>query len=79
MHLLAGLRLGLVDISAQTRSRGTQFHTEAAKVLPRAGVAYDLVPGVTLFAGYGEGLRAVRSLPAPALPKPEEAASWKPA
>jgi iron complex outermembrane recepter protein len=75
LHLLAGARLGLVDIvgshPVQTQAA---VHTEEAKVLPRAGVAYDLLPGVTLFGGYGEGLRAVRLLAGAAPPKPEEAA-----
>ena len=73
LHLLAGLRLGLVDMLGTNPFAGTQFHTEAAKVLPRAGVAYDLLPGVTLFSGYSEGLCPVRFFAGTGAPRPEEA------
>ena len=73
LHLLAGLRLGLVDMLGANPFAGTQFHTEAAKVLPRAGVAYDLLPGVTLFSGYSEGLCPVRFFAGTGAPRPEEA------
>jgi len=73
LHVLAGLRLGLVDMQGNDPFAQTPFHTVQSKLMPRFGVAYDVLPGVTPFFGYSEGLRAVRFFSGQGTPKPEEA------
>ncbi|MCX7380430.1 MAG: TonB-dependent siderophore receptor [Alphaproteobacteria bacterium] len=71
LHLLAALRLARVDIRSNELTTASSFHTDQAKLLPRVGIAYDVLPGLTAFAGYTEGLRAVAFFNGPTAPKPE--------
>lgn len=73
LHLLSGVRLAYVDFLGSQPFSGDQYHSAEVKVLPRFGVAFDLFPGVTPFAGYSEGLRTVRFFGGQGTPKPEEA------
>lgn len=73
LHLLSGVRLAYVDFLGLHPFGGGQYHVEKTKPLPRFGVAFDVVPGVTPFAGYSEGLRTVRFFGGRGTPKPEEA------
>lgn len=74
VHLLGGLRLANVSIehfeSALTPPRTTA--TDATKALPRAGIVVDLVAGLSVYASYSEGMKAVSSLNLIESPKPEE-------
>ncbi|MDK9695687.1 MAG: TonB-dependent receptor [Siculibacillus sp.] len=71
LHLLAALKLANVDIRSNELTTGASFHTDETKVLPRLGAAYDVVDGLTVFASYSEGLRAVPFFNGPTAPKPE--------
>ena len=73
LHLLSGVRWAYVDFLGSHPFGGSQYHIEQAKPLPRFGLAFDIVPGVTPFAGYSEGLRTVRYFAGQGTPKPEEA------
>ena len=73
LHILSGLRWAIVDFVGSQPFAGTQYETAEKKLLPRFGVAFDLLPGVTPFAGYSKGLRAVRFFGGSGTPKPEEA------
>ncbi|HRD78781.1 MAG TPA: TonB-dependent receptor, partial [Hyphomicrobiaceae bacterium] len=71
-HILLGARLAHVDVISRELTTGGSFHTDEWKVLPRAGIVVDIVRGVSAFASYSEGLRAVPFFSAAAAPKPEE-------
>ncbi|PWT89063.1 MAG: TonB-dependent siderophore receptor [Proteobacteria bacterium] len=73
LHLLSGVRRAYVDFLGSHPFGGGEYHIEQSKLLPRFGAALDLVPGVTPFAGYSEGLRTVRFFAGRSTPKPEEA------
>ncbi len=71
LHLLAALRVANVDIRSRELTTVSSFHTSETKVLPRIGAAFDLMPGLTPFVSYSEGLRAVPFFNGPSAPKPE--------
>jgi len=82
LHLLTGVRESYVGnqfdnfctvISCSTVPNTTiSYDSRAMKLLPRFGATYDLVRGVTIFAGYAEGLRGERTLIGTFVPKPEQ-------
>jgi iron complex outermembrane receptor protein len=65
VHLLAGARLANINVNYFERvpfSGGGFFPPETftvdkTKVLPRAGVVVDLLPGLSVFGSYSEGMR----------------------
>lgn len=66
IHILAGVRSSHVEINQVESNLGfPQVATkEAHKILPRAGILVDLLPGLSAYASYSEGMRAVpRPLP----------------
>lgn len=66
VHVLAGVRSAHVEIEQIERASGfPQFTvTDATKTLPRAGAVVDLWSGLSVYASYSEGMRAVpRQLP----------------
>ncbi|MBG0810762.1 TonB-dependent receptor [Methylosinus sp. H3A] len=75
LHFLGALRVAMVDIDnyegAYTPPR--TFTTSETKVLPRAGVTYDLLDWLSVYGSYSQGLRAVTFFSGPngAAPKPE--------
>ncbi len=71
LHVLAGLRAGLIDIQSNELTTASSFHTEEARLLPRLGVAFDVTPAVTVFANYAQGMRPVPFFNGPSAPKPE--------
>lgn len=73
LHFLAGVRWAYVDFLGSRPFSGDSYHVTNAKLLPRLGVAYDIVSGVTPFVGYSEGLRTVRFFGGRGVPEPEEA------
>jgi iron complex outermembrane receptor protein len=73
LHLLAGVRIAHVRIHATDAVVQTDFVTDAWKPLPRFGVVFDLVPGVSAFASYSQGFRGVPFFNSATAPKPEEA------
>jgi iron complex outermembrane receptor protein len=73
LHLLVGARAAHITIQSADRVINTNFVTDASKMLPRVGGVLDLVPGVSMFADYSEGFRAVPFFSGKGPPKPEEA------
>lgn len=66
VHMLAGLRSSHVTVEQTETALGFRQETETAahKILPRAGILVDLVPGLSAYASYSEGMRAIpRQLP----------------
>ncbi|MEM7056544.1 MAG: TonB-dependent siderophore receptor [Pseudomonadota bacterium] len=55
VHLLASARLARVVV--ETRGAGAVARTEETRLLPRAGVVFDLSDEFSVFASYGEGMR----------------------
>ena len=58
IHLLAGLRQGTVKVHYNELTTGNVVETDESELLPRLGAVYDFNPLVSIFASYGEGLRA---------------------
>jgi iron complex outermembrane receptor protein len=73
LHLLAGVRAAHVRVHATDSVAQTDFITDEWKPLPRLGAVFDLMPGVSVFAGYSEGFRGVPFFNSTTAPKPEEA------
>jgi len=59
LHLLAGVRLGTVNIAYNNESPGFESvaQTSKTKFLPRLGVSYDLTNNIAGFISYSEGMR----------------------
>ncbi len=65
VHLLAGARLANLDVKYHEKvpyfGAGffppETFTVDKTKLLPRAGIVVDLVPGLSAFASYSEGMR----------------------
>lgn len=72
VHLLTALRLAEVDIRSRELTTASSFHTQESKVLPRIGASVEVVKGVSVFADYTEGLRAVPFFNGPTAPRPEQ-------
>lgn len=72
LHFIAGVREAYVDVKNTNYLPEPSYDLQAAKLLPRFGAAYDLLHGVTMFAGYTESLRGVRFFTGITPPKPEE-------
>ncbi|MGJ4947225.1 TonB-dependent siderophore receptor [Bradyrhizobium sp. HKCCYLS20291] len=65
LHILAGVRFASINIDYLENfpfSTGvlspTQFGTETSKVLPRFGAVLDLIPGLSVYGSYSEGMQA---------------------
>ncbi|MGY6276443.1 TonB-dependent siderophore receptor [Methylomonas sp. MgM2] len=56
-HSLLSLRLGGVEIDFQDKVSMAEVNTQILKPLPRIGGVVDLTDDISLFAGYGEGMR----------------------
>ena len=59
LHILAGLRLGTVDIAYNNESAGFEAASQTSKTmfLPRIGASYDLTNNISSFISYSEGMR----------------------
>ncbi len=71
-HLLTSVRLGNVSVDFKNTATGVEAQTDELKPLPRVGGVVDVTDEVSLFAGYGEGMRGQPFLnfvgaPSPAL------------
>jgi iron complex outermembrane recepter protein len=77
LHLLAAVRVTELSISSDTTG-GTSYNTSANRVTPRFGVAFDLLPWLTPYAGWGQALRSPSGY-AFLLeePKPETSEQWE--
>jgi len=76
VHLMGGLRLASLEIDYLEKGLG-RFVTEETKVLPRAGVVVDVLPGLSVFASYSEGMRGVPFSTAFLQPEPELSAQFE--
>lgn len=73
VHVLLGGRLGSLDITYNEAALfpPTTFRTRETRFLPRAGVVVDVLDGVSLYAGYSEGMKWVPFSQAVVEPEPE--------
>lgn len=71
LFLVAALRLANLEIDSRNAA-GVGFTASNTRLLPRLGLGYEVVPGVTPFVGWGLGMRGdpYVSLPSGA-PRPE--------
>ncbi|NJL71526.1 MAG: TonB-dependent receptor, partial [Candidatus Competibacteraceae bacterium] len=58
LHLLAGVRLANISIDTQDPVLGLDVQSDTTRVLPRIGGVLDVIPGVSVYASYSEGLKA---------------------
>lgn len=65
IHVLAGVRFASINIDYLENfpfSTGvfspTQFGTDKSKALPRVGAVVDLIPGLSVYGSYSEGMQA---------------------
>lgn len=72
LHLLAGIRVANLLINDNDAALLKTFESSTTRVLPRLGAAYEIVPGVSLFAGYAAGIKPVMFYTGAAPAKPEE-------
>jgi iron complex outermembrane receptor protein len=56
LHFVGGLRVANLEIDSRTPA-GVGFTSSTTRVLPRVGVGYEVVRGVTPFVGWGQGMR----------------------
>lgn len=65
LHILAGVRLASINIDYTENFpfftgtfAPTQFGTDTTKALPRVGAVLDLIPGLSVYGSYSEGMQA---------------------
>lgn len=73
VHLLGGVRLASLEIDYFDNAFVTQkrFETDETKVLPRVGAVVDIFNGLSVYAGYSEGMKGVPYSGRFPEPKPE--------
>lgn len=72
LHLLAGVRATNIQIDYIDPAGGADFHTDTTRILPRIGGVLDIVPGLSVYASYSEGLKANPYTFFVGRPEPEE-------
>ena len=72
VHVLGGVRLANVTIDSTEAALGSKSSTDTTKLLPRVGLGYEFVSGVTAYTSYSEGMRGVPYALYSGPPKPEE-------
>lgn len=72
VHLLAGVRAANIQIDYVDPAAGADFQTDRTKILPRVGGVFDVLPGVSVYASYSEGLKANPYTFFVGAPEPEE-------
>lgn len=58
LHFQLALRGTGLNVKYRSRDTDATYRTQDTRVDPRVGLAVDVLPGVTVFAGYGSGVRA---------------------
>jgi iron complex outermembrane receptor protein len=84
VHLLAGARLANIDVSYYERVPyglggvlpPETFTVDKTKLLPRAGIVVDVMPWLSVYGSYGEGMRWASFVQAPNL-APEESRQYE--
>lgn len=71
LHLTGSLRAASITTDFTNTTFGTKAVTDADRILPRIGAVVDIVRGLSLFAGYAEGMRAQPFLNFAGTPLPE--------
>lgn len=71
LHFTAGVRAANVKIDYSDTTFGIGALTDTTRVLPRVGAVVDVLPGISLFAGYSEGMRGQPFLSFAGTPEPE--------
>ena len=71
LHLLGGVKLAKIEVDF-TDNFGADDLTEKTKLLPRAGIVYDLNPNLSVFASYSQGIRGQGWANYTSTPKPTE-------
>ncbi|MBL8416819.1 MAG: TonB-dependent siderophore receptor [Dechloromonas sp.] len=72
LNVLAALRVANLKIDSYSPVFMRSDVTDTTKVLPRIGVAYEVAGGVSVFAGYSEGMKGNPFIFYAGTPKPEE-------
>ncbi len=71
LHVLGGLRLAHVDISADDRVTGVSDALGETRILPRIGALFDLDRHVSVYASYSQGLKGQPLISFSGAPAPE--------
>jgi iron complex outermembrane receptor protein len=77
LYLLAGVRVANLQIESVSPTFARTDTTDTTKVLPRIGAAYELVRGLSVFAGYSEGIKANPFVFFSGTPQPEESKQYE--
>lgn len=72
LHLLAGVRVANLQINDNDAALLKSHESSTTRILPRLGAAFEIVQGLSLFAGYAEGIKPVTFYTGLAPAKPEE-------
>ena len=73
LHFLASLKHTKIHVQNLWTAFGVNSITDNAKTTPRLGVIYEMAPGISAFAGYGEGFSVPTNGIYTTPPKPEGA------
>jgi iron complex outermembrane receptor protein len=77
LHLLAAVRATDLSIKSETQA-GPNYNSSESRVTPRLGVAFDVLPWLTPFAGWGQGIRSPSGYAfLLEQPKPETSEQWE--
>ena len=72
-HVLGSLRHNQLDVTDSNPAWMINNHSRITRNTPRAGVVYDLSPGLSAFVGYAESVKVPTGSIFVEQPKPEEA------
>lgn len=71
-HFLGSVRYSDIKVTDVNSAYGISNITRNSKISPRLGAVYEFTPKVSMFAGYGEGMRVPAFYLFATPPKPEE-------
>ena len=80
LHLLGAVRLTNIGIETEVPSAGTTANSSTTKPTGRVGLAYDVLPGLTPFIGWGNSIRSPSGYGFSGFltsPKPEESQQFE--
>jgi iron complex outermembrane receptor protein len=77
LHVLAALRVANRRIDSQSPTFLRTDVTDTTEVLPRVGAAYEFVPGLSVFAGYSEGMKGNPFVFFSGTPQPEQSKQYE--
>jgi iron complex outermembrane recepter protein len=73
LHLQASMKYTHLNVDNQWLAAGASSNTTYGRTTPRLGIIYEMLPGISAFAGYGESFSVPTNANYTTTPQPESA------